>query len=148
MSIAAIMMMTLAIVLVWGGLVVAMIVAVRLTAAGTNAPRAWTAVLVVTLAQGVIGYVQYFTGLPWLVVLLHMLGASLLVVAAQMPLTRAARRRPLRAVLPAGFVVMGLVNGASFASGRMFPDTPAGESGAAPSNPVHPVGAVAGRLSS
>lgn len=47
----------------------------------------------------------------------------------------------------AGFVVMGLVNGASFASGRMFPDTPAGESGAAPSNPVHPVGAVAGRLS-
>lgn len=68
-------------VMLFIGLVVAMIVAVRLTAAGTNAPRAWTAVLVVTLAQGVIGYVQYFTGLPWLVVLLHMLGASLLVVA-------------------------------------------------------------------
>jgi cytochrome c oxidase assembly protein subunit 15 len=67
-------------VMLFIGLVVAMIVAVRLTAADTNAPRAWTAVLVVTLLQGVIGYVQYFAGLPWLVVLLHMLGASLLVV--------------------------------------------------------------------
>jgi cytochrome c oxidase assembly protein subunit 15 len=32
-----------------------------------------------------VGYTQYFTGLPWPVVLLHMLLASLLVVA----LTRA-----------------------------------------------------------
>ena len=38
-------------------------------------------VLVVTLAQGLIGYIQYFTKLPELLVLVHMLGASLLVVA-------------------------------------------------------------------
>jgi cytochrome c oxidase assembly protein subunit 15 len=35
----------------------------------------------VTLAQGGIGYVQYFTGLPEALVVAHMLGASLLVVA-------------------------------------------------------------------
>ena len=34
-----------------------------------------------TVAQGVIGYTQYFTGLPSVLVGLHMLGASLLVVA-------------------------------------------------------------------
>ncbi|GAB3583912.1 COX15/CtaA family protein [Calidifontibacter terrae] len=68
-------------VMLFIGLVVAMIVAVRLTAADTAAPRAWTALLGVTLLQGVIGYVQYFTGLPWAVVLCHMLGACLLVIA-------------------------------------------------------------------
>lgn len=36
----------------------------------------------VVLLQGVIGYVQHFTGLPVLLVLLHMLGASLLAAAA------------------------------------------------------------------
>ena len=30
-----------------------------------------------TLAQGVVGYVQYFLGLPELVVFLHMIGAAL-----------------------------------------------------------------------
>jgi cytochrome c oxidase assembly protein subunit 15 len=38
-------------------------------------------VLYVTVLQGFIGYVQYFAGLPVLLVLLHMLGASLLVIA-------------------------------------------------------------------
>ena len=35
----------------------------------------------VTLAQGAIGYVQYFTGLPELLVGIHMIGAALLLVA-------------------------------------------------------------------
>ena len=35
--------------------------------------------LAVTLAQGAIGYVQYFTGLPELLVGLHMVGAALLL---------------------------------------------------------------------
>lgn len=48
-----------------------------------RAPRrvrsaAWL-LLAITLAQGVIGYVQYFTGLPALLVGLHMLGSALLV---------------------------------------------------------------------
>ncbi|WP_372595109.1 heme A synthase [Actinotalea sp.] len=37
--------------------------------------------LLVTLAQGLVGYVQYFTGLPGWMVALHMLGASVLVIA-------------------------------------------------------------------
>jgi cytochrome c oxidase assembly protein subunit 15 len=41
---------------------------------------AWL-LLAVTLAQGAIGYVQYVTGLPELLVGLHMLGAGLLVWA-------------------------------------------------------------------
>ncbi len=41
---------------------------------------AWL-LLAVTLAQGAVGYVQYFTGLPALLVGLHMLGAGLLVWA-------------------------------------------------------------------
>jgi heme A synthase len=31
----------------------------------------------ISLAQGFIGYVQYFTGLPWVAVAFHMLGACL-----------------------------------------------------------------------
>lgn len=71
------------------GLVIAMAVAVRLTngssghvdgAERTRLRTAWNAVLLVTVLQGVIGYVQYFTALPEFLVILHMLGASLLVV--------------------------------------------------------------------
>jgi len=57
---------------------------VRLRRAGATEGRPWRAgraLLVVTLAQGLIGYVQLLTGLPELVVLLHMLGAALLTVA-------------------------------------------------------------------
>lgn len=68
-------------VMLFSGLVVAVLVATRLTAP-TGAPaRAWLAVAGVTAAQGLVGYTQYFTGLPWPVVLLHMLLACLLVVA-------------------------------------------------------------------
>jgi cytochrome c oxidase assembly protein subunit 15 len=37
--------------------------------------------LVVELAQGVVGFVQYFTDLPVVLVALHLLGASLLSAA-------------------------------------------------------------------
>ena len=40
--------------------------------------RAARDLLIVQLAQGVIGYVQYFTDLPIALVLLHMLGAVLI----------------------------------------------------------------------
>ena len=67
-------------VMLFTGLVVAVLVAVRLVDSPVRARTAWLAVLAVTLGQGVVGYVQYFTGLPEAVVALHMLGASLLVV--------------------------------------------------------------------
>ncbi|QGN57195.1 heme A synthase [Nostocoides sp. HKS02] len=68
-------------VMVFLGLALAVWLAARLTAATTAPVRAWSGVLAVTVAQGVVGYTQYFTGLPWGVVLMHMLLACLLVVA-------------------------------------------------------------------
>jgi len=44
--------------------------------------RAGWILLAITLAQGAIGYVQYFTGLPVLLVGLHMLGSALLVAGS------------------------------------------------------------------
>jgi heme a synthase len=81
-------------VMLFCGLVIATLVAVRITATTHEARRAWDMVLVVTAAQGVIGYVQYFTKLPELLVLVHMLGASLLVVALTFGVL-ATRRHPV-----------------------------------------------------
>ena len=61
-------------------LVVALLVLTRRTGARV-ATRAATLLLVVTLLQGVIGYVQYFNDLPELLVATHMLGAALLSAA-------------------------------------------------------------------
>ena len=63
------------------GLVVALLLAMRLVGATRAAHRRGVWLLVVTLAQGAIGYVQYFTGLPVSLVTLHMLGSALLTVA-------------------------------------------------------------------
>jgi cytochrome c oxidase assembly protein subunit 15 len=68
-------------VMLFIGLVVAVWVAARLSSTSRRAPDAWRTVLLVTLAQGVVGYVQYLTDLPEVLVLTHMLLASLLVVA-------------------------------------------------------------------
>ncbi|WP_425583883.1 COX15/CtaA family protein [Terrabacter aeriphilus] len=81
-------------VMLFVGLVVATLVAVRITATTDRARRSWDMVLVVTLAQGLVGYVQYFTGLPELLVLVHMLGASLLVVTLTVGVL-STRRNPV-----------------------------------------------------
>ena len=59
------------------GLTVALLVALYATDAPGRVTRAARDLLVVQLAQGVVGYVQYFTDLPVALVLLHMLGAVL-----------------------------------------------------------------------
>ena len=61
--------------------VVALVVAVHRGVATAAARSAALLLLAVTALQGLIGYVQYFTGLPELLVGAHMLGACLLVVA-------------------------------------------------------------------
>jgi cytochrome c oxidase assembly protein subunit 15 len=43
--------------------------------------KAWMVLVIVTLAQGAIGYIQYFTGLPELVVGAHLAGAAVLTAA-------------------------------------------------------------------
>jgi cytochrome c oxidase assembly protein subunit 15 len=68
-------------VMLFTGLVVAVLLAVELTADGSRPRLVWRAVLAVTLLQGLIGYTQYLTGLPEVLVLVHMLGASFLVVS-------------------------------------------------------------------
>ncbi|MFF5786593.1 heme A synthase [Streptomyces sp. NPDC012693] len=50
--------------------------------------------LIVLLAQGGIGYVQYFTGVPELLVAAHMLGSSLMWIAV-LRLALSLRERPL-----------------------------------------------------
>ncbi|WP_084104041.1 heme A synthase [Demequina sp. NBRC 110056] len=44
--------------------------------------KAWVVLVAVTLAQGVIGYVQYFTGLPEAIVALHLVGIGAFSAAA------------------------------------------------------------------
>jgi heme a synthase len=57
---------------------VALLVALHATDSPGRVRRAARDLLLVQLAQGVIGYVQYFTDLPVVLVLLHMLGAVLI----------------------------------------------------------------------
>jgi cytochrome c oxidase assembly protein subunit 15 len=68
-------------VMLFAGLVVAVLLAVHLTASDSRPRRVWRAVLAVTLLQGLVGYTQFLTGLPEALVLVHMLGASLLAVS-------------------------------------------------------------------
>ncbi|MGR7026687.1 COX15/CtaA family protein [Geodermatophilus sp. URMC 62] len=63
------------------GLTVALLVALYATDAPGRVTRAARDLLVVQLLQGLVGFAQYFTGLPVVLVLLHMLGAVLITVA-------------------------------------------------------------------
>lgn len=88
------------------GLTVALLVALYATDSPGRVTRAARDLLVVQLAQGVVGYVQYFTDLPVALVLLHMLGAVLVTAftarlvwsvhgpASELPVDRAAEAVP------------------------------------------------------
>ncbi|MCI9887764.1 COX15/CtaA family protein [Micrococcales bacterium 31B] len=67
-------------VMLFIGLAVAMYVALRVlnAPAATRKHAVW--LLGITLSQGLIGYVQYFTGVPEVLVMLHALGAGLLIM--------------------------------------------------------------------
>lgn len=75
------------VVMLFIGLALATLVAIRLgQSAGvpgelSRARHTWHMVLVITALQGVLGYVQFFTGLPAVIVGTHMLGAGLLAMA-------------------------------------------------------------------
>ena len=88
------------------GLTVALLVALAATDSPGRVRRAARDLLVVELAQGVVGYVQYFTHVPALLVLLHMAGAVLITVytarllwsvrgpASELPVGPRRRSRP------------------------------------------------------
>lgn len=69
-------------VFVFIGLTVGLLVAVLATEASARARTAIVALLGLELAQGTIGYVQYFTDLPIVLVGVHMLGAALISAGA------------------------------------------------------------------
>jgi len=68
-------------VMLFVGLVVAVLLAVQLTARDPRPRRVWHSVFGITVLQGLVGYTQYLTGLPEALVMVHMLGASLLAVS-------------------------------------------------------------------
>jgi heme a synthase len=74
------------------GLVIALLLALRLTTSPALVGRRARTVLYVTLAQGALGYIQYFTGVPWVLVAFHVLGATVLWVSV-LRLSYAIRRR-------------------------------------------------------
>jgi cytochrome c oxidase assembly protein subunit 15 len=69
--------------IVWAtvGLTFALLLGLRLTNAPRRAQRRALELLAVELSQGVIGYVQYFTGVPGPLVVLHVLGSALVWIA-------------------------------------------------------------------
>jgi cytochrome c oxidase assembly protein subunit 15 len=91
------------------GLVIALGFALRATDGPRRVRRAVATLLGVALAQGAIGYVQYFTGLPEVLVGFHLLGACLVWVAtldvwlsSTESVPRAAPRPPVAPVWESG----------------------------------------------
>lgn len=67
-------------VMLFIGLVLAMLVATTLVPDARRSREIWGYVMLISLAQGLIGYTQYLAGLPEFLVLVHMLGAALLTL--------------------------------------------------------------------
>jgi len=83
------------------GLLVGLIVALRASRADTfDVGHDAVVVLLLMLGQAGIGYVQYFTGLPWVLVAFHLLG-SVLVWWATARLMLRTRRRGIQWTAPA-----------------------------------------------
>jgi cytochrome c oxidase assembly protein subunit 15 len=81
------------------GLTIGAVFALRAVGAPARAVRAAVVLLGVELAQGVVGFVQYFTGLPVVLVGLHLLGSAL-VAAALAWLLVGVRDRPVEHIAP------------------------------------------------
>ncbi|MEX0914220.1 MAG: COX15/CtaA family protein [Demequina sp.] len=60
--------------------------------------RAWVVLAAITLAQGAVGYVQYFTGLPEVLVGIHLAGAAALTAAHSAAYYLLSRDKPTPAV--------------------------------------------------
>ncbi|WP_148572266.1 COX15/CtaA family protein [Nocardioides caldifontis] len=81
------------------GLTIATVLVMRAVDAPPRARDAATLLLVVELAQGTVGFVQYFTDLPVVLVALHLLGSALFAAAMTWVVLGTRRRTP--APLPA-----------------------------------------------
>nr|WP_235017977.1 COX15/CtaA family protein [Thermomonospora echinospora] len=81
-------------------LTVALLIGLWRSGAPHSVRRPVLVLLAVELAQGVIGYVQYFLGVPELLVALHMLGSALLWIAVLRVVLATRDRGPLPAAEP------------------------------------------------
>lgn len=70
------------VVLLFLGLLVGLIVALHVTGAPLRGRRRAWLLLGIAVAQGALGYTQYFTGLPEVLVMIHVLGSTLVWTAA------------------------------------------------------------------
>jgi cytochrome c oxidase assembly protein subunit 15 len=66
------------VVLLFMGLLVGLLLALYATESSALVKRSAQIALAAALGQGLIGYVQYFTALPWVLVAFHVAGACLL----------------------------------------------------------------------
>jgi cytochrome c oxidase assembly protein subunit 15 len=74
------------------GLTVAAVLVLHSSGAPSVVRRAARTLLAVELAQGVVGFVQYFTDLPVVLVAIHLLGAALLSAAMTWLLVNVSER--------------------------------------------------------
>ncbi|MCK2216585.1 COX15/CtaA family protein [Actinomadura sp. ATCC 31491] len=79
------------------GLTFALLFALRVSGAARPARRAALGLFAVELAQGVLGYTQYFLAVPAALVMLHVLGSTLVWIAALRVVTSLRVRDPLPA---------------------------------------------------
>ncbi|MBW9208779.1 COX15/CtaA family protein [Mumia sp. zg.B53] len=77
------------------GLSVGLLLAYKAVGAPATAVRAAVVLLAVELGQGLIGFVQYFTDLPIVLVGLHLLGAGILAAAATWATLESRGRAPV-----------------------------------------------------
>ncbi len=83
------------------GLVLAVVIMVRALDRTAELARAARVLLLVVLAQGTIGFVQYFTDLPVVLVAFHLLGAALFAAAMTWLLLAARDTAPISSPAPA-----------------------------------------------
>ena len=69
------------VVLLYLGLSLGILIALKATNAPIDILRASWFVIIICFIQGIIGYTQYFTGLPWALVLFHIVGSCALWIA-------------------------------------------------------------------
>jgi cytochrome c oxidase assembly protein subunit 15 len=89
--------------LVWitVGLTFALLLGLRLTASPTRVQKAALALLVIELSQGIIGYAQYWSNDPSILVGLHMFGASIVWIGTLRTVYAMRDRGPLLQEAPA-----------------------------------------------
>jgi cytochrome c oxidase assembly protein subunit 15 len=95
---------------------------IRRTAAGTRLEDALSTFLLLAFVQGGIGYLQYFTGVPALLVGFHILGATLVWIAAMHLLLRT--REPVLSATESDEPSAAVETGASAAASTL-PGSPA-----------------------